>query len=256
LSAGDRVRAQKKCMGHRATIVGGAKNNFIIGTKHRDVIVAGAGLDKVIARGGRDIICGGRGSDLLDGSKGRDKINGGAARDQCFGKNREHRKHRKCEIHSLPTPPDRGTPRVQPSSSARIVAAAQRSHSLAVDAPECTGYVGSGGASRFGNVHYTGAYSNGWIALRLHIWGWNGGGWDYAGTGPWEVRPASAGQSYSVNMGTAPMRGFAMGFTWEAFWADSSGAWDASTQVQVSPSYYLIPMPSAPGLTMTAGFCG
>ncbi len=55
------------CDGQRATIVGMAKADRLIGTPRRDVIVAGAGHDVVHGRGGGDVICAGPGNDTVDG---------------------------------------------------------------------------------------------------------------------------------------------------------------------------------------------
>lgn len=73
------------CYGKKATIVGDAGNNRIVGTSGPDVISAGDGDDRVNGRGGNDIICGGAGNDTLIGSSGDDKMNGNSGDDTVSG---------------------------------------------------------------------------------------------------------------------------------------------------------------------------
>ncbi len=68
--------APPTCAGFKATIVGNAKNNTIVGTRKRDVIVAGAGDDTIRGLGGNDIICGGEGADTIQGGEGNDRLYG------------------------------------------------------------------------------------------------------------------------------------------------------------------------------------
>jgi len=109
------------CRGQRATLIGTAAADNLIGTAGRDVVVGRRGSDRILTFGGRDLICAGRGDDVvrsgsradgvfagpgadrlrgnggadsLKGARGRDRIfggrgpdllAGGAGRDRCFG---------------------------------------------------------------------------------------------------------------------------------------------------------------------------
>jgi Ca2+-binding RTX toxin-like protein len=73
-----------KCHGKRATIVGTAAHNRIVGTSGGDVITGGKGNDLIVGRGGKDLICGGSGRDQLFGEGGNDKLHGGS-NDDFFG---------------------------------------------------------------------------------------------------------------------------------------------------------------------------
>ncbi|MGH2792396.1 MAG: calcium-binding protein [Actinomycetota bacterium] len=73
-----------KCFGKRATIVGNAGHNRIVGTNGPDVITGGPRNDLIIGKGGSDLICGGTGRDQLFGEGGNDKLDGGD-NDDFFG---------------------------------------------------------------------------------------------------------------------------------------------------------------------------
>ena len=73
-----------KCFSKRATIVGNAGPNRIVGTRGRDVITGGNRNDVIVGRGGNDLICGGSGRDQLFGEGGNDKLHGGPS-DDFFG---------------------------------------------------------------------------------------------------------------------------------------------------------------------------
>jgi Bacterial cadherin-like domain/Bacterial Ig domain/RTX calcium-binding nonapeptide repeat (4 copies) len=70
------------CRGERATIVGSAGVDRLVGTPRRDVIVAGAGGDVVLGRGGNDVICDREGPDRVIGGTGNDEIGGGSGADR------------------------------------------------------------------------------------------------------------------------------------------------------------------------------
>jgi Ca2+-binding RTX toxin-like protein len=73
------------CRGKQATIVGGAGNNVIVGTKDHDVIVGGAGNDRINGKGGHDTVCGGPGNDRIEGNRGSDHLDGGPGNDVLEG---------------------------------------------------------------------------------------------------------------------------------------------------------------------------
>jgi subtilisin-like proprotein convertase family protein len=82
------------CRGQRATIVGTAGNDVLVGTPGPDVIVTGAGRDWVRARRGDDTICtgalrdvvsAGPGDDTIDSGSGRDSVHGGTGEDTLAG---------------------------------------------------------------------------------------------------------------------------------------------------------------------------
>ncbi|MCA1680355.1 MAG: hypothetical protein LC777_16080 [Actinobacteria bacterium] len=75
--------AVPKCLGERATIVGTARSDRLIGTSGHDVIVGRAGSDLIFGGGGDDRICGNRGYDSLYGENGDDLISGGAGTTFC-----------------------------------------------------------------------------------------------------------------------------------------------------------------------------
>jgi uncharacterized delta-60 repeat protein len=77
--------AVPRCAGHRATIVGTAKDDVLRGTPRADVIVALGGDDRVAALGGRDIVCGGKGDDRLLGGSGADRLDGEQGNDTLSG---------------------------------------------------------------------------------------------------------------------------------------------------------------------------
>ena len=77
--------ARVQCLGRKATIVRGAGNDTIRGTKAPDVIYAGGGNDRVSGLGGNDRICGGPGNDTIDGGAGVDRVDGGGGRDHITG---------------------------------------------------------------------------------------------------------------------------------------------------------------------------
>ena len=73
------------CGGQRATCVGTAGADLILGTEDDDVIVAGPGNDVVHGDAADDIICGGPGNDSLMGARGVDRLFGGPGNDWLFG---------------------------------------------------------------------------------------------------------------------------------------------------------------------------
>ena len=73
------------CHGKKATCVGTAEHDLILGSDQDDVIVAGPGNDAVHGDAGNDIICGGPGNDSLFGARGADIIYGGPGDDWLFG---------------------------------------------------------------------------------------------------------------------------------------------------------------------------
>ena len=79
--------APRMCLGRRATIVGSAGSDRIVGTNRDDVIVAREGSDYVIGKRGHDLICGGVGSDHLRAGPGRDRLRGSRGNDTFVGGN-------------------------------------------------------------------------------------------------------------------------------------------------------------------------
>lgn len=73
------------CGGLRATCVGTAGADLILGTEEDDVIIAGPGNDVVHGDAEDDIICGGPGNDSLMGARGSDRLFGGPGDDWLFG---------------------------------------------------------------------------------------------------------------------------------------------------------------------------
>jgi hypothetical protein len=73
------------CRGERATIVGTAGDDRLVGTRRADVIYAGAGDDVVLGGGGADLICDKAGDDRVDGGAGDDEIGGGEGADRLEG---------------------------------------------------------------------------------------------------------------------------------------------------------------------------
>ena len=73
------------CHGKKATCVGTAGHDLILGSDQSDVIVAGGGNDAVHGDAGDDILCGGQGNDSLFGARGADIIYGGPGDDWLFG---------------------------------------------------------------------------------------------------------------------------------------------------------------------------
>lgn len=78
-------RANVKCNGLKATIVGTAGKDTLRGTKKKDVIAAGAGNDKVLGLAGKDVICGEGGRDKLGGGPDADVLLGGPGKDTLEG---------------------------------------------------------------------------------------------------------------------------------------------------------------------------
>jgi len=81
----DNPRANVKCNGLKATIVGTTGKDTLRGTKKKDVIAAGAGNDKVLGLAGRDVICGEGGRDKLGGGPDADVLLGGPGKDTLEG---------------------------------------------------------------------------------------------------------------------------------------------------------------------------
>ncbi len=265
-TAGGPAVRRAYCRGRRATIVGNAHDNRIVGTRHRDVIAAGRGADIIIGRGGHDIICGGRGADVINGGPGRDKIfgdaggdiveggrgrdrlYGGTRKDLCSGEAREHRYHFGCEVHRDPfgnvvTPPPTDSPRVaarrvsdpQPTgvyrSSARRVGGY-----LAVQSPADCVRSYSSRFIRLGTVQFQTYYTDpGEIALRpLYASYQNGWATDLTAARDWAYYTAPAdGQIYQVDMGTSDLPSTNTGtiWGWEAYWWNGT-AWDNHTTVE------------------------
>jgi hypothetical protein len=73
------------CHDKKATCVGTAGHDLILGSDKKDVIVAGPGNDTVHGDADDDIICGGPGNDSLFGARGVDIIYGGPGDDWLFG---------------------------------------------------------------------------------------------------------------------------------------------------------------------------
>jgi Ca2+-binding RTX toxin-like protein len=76
-SAGQRPR----CFSERATIVGTAGDDVIVGTGHRDYIAALRGDDVIRGRGGNDFVCAGPGRDVINGQAGNDNMTGEEGKD-------------------------------------------------------------------------------------------------------------------------------------------------------------------------------
>lgn len=74
-----------RCLGERATIVGGGGGNVLRGSKAPDVIHGGGGRDRILGRRGNDKICGGAGRDRLLGGRGKDRLAGGGGGDRLAG---------------------------------------------------------------------------------------------------------------------------------------------------------------------------
>ena len=71
----------RDCQGLRATVVGTARSDLLVGTTRRDVIIGGGGGDLIRARGGDDVICAGPGADRVDTGVGDDVVVAGAGAD-------------------------------------------------------------------------------------------------------------------------------------------------------------------------------
>ena len=74
------------CQGIRATVVGTAGDDVLVGTPERDVIFGGRGDDTIRGFAGNDLICGGRGDDIIDGGSGNDQIVSGDGDDTVRGR--------------------------------------------------------------------------------------------------------------------------------------------------------------------------
>jgi uncharacterized repeat protein (TIGR01451 family) len=73
------------CMGVRATRIGSAAPDLLVGTPGRDVIVGLVGNDVVRGLAGNDLICGGAGRDRVLGGPGKDLLLGGLGKDRLSG---------------------------------------------------------------------------------------------------------------------------------------------------------------------------
>lgn len=73
-------------------------------------------------------------------------------------------------------------------------------------------------------VSMSGAYTNpGWVAFRPHFWVYENGGWQYTGSGDWEVFLAAADPDFTIQfppLYTAPRGYWYVGFDW--YWANGS----------------------------------
>ena len=74
-----------RCAGRRATRIGSAGPDVLVGTPRRDVIAGLGGRDRIRGLAGMDRLCGGPGRDRLAGGTGRDRLRGGGGRDRCTG---------------------------------------------------------------------------------------------------------------------------------------------------------------------------
>ena len=79
------AQAGERCLGKRATHVGGPGNDTLTGTAGADVFYAAAGDDSIHGGGGRDIVCGGDGNDAIAGGAGADELAGEAGDDRVDG---------------------------------------------------------------------------------------------------------------------------------------------------------------------------
>lgn len=68
-----------------ATLIGGAGNDSLFGTRSNDSLVGGPGNDSIIGDRGNDVLIGGDGSDALNGGSGNDLLHGEAGNDALTG---------------------------------------------------------------------------------------------------------------------------------------------------------------------------
>lgn len=83
LDGGDKIYL--KGLYSRATIEGGAGDDYLSGGYNIDVINGGTGKDKLFGNGGTDSLYGGVGDDMLDGGEGADILRGEAGIDSLRG---------------------------------------------------------------------------------------------------------------------------------------------------------------------------
>jgi len=250
------ARMKRFCQGQRATIVGGSKADWILGTDGRDVIWAGRGADTVAALGGRDLVCGGRGVDALEGSAGRDRLYGDRGRDLCTGEDREHRHHHSCEAHlnvfgyevEPPNAPDdagRAVARAEAVPAASAPAGALRAGGyFTSQSPVCAPDGMALTSIRLGKVYFKTYYTNpGYIAIRPAYFRVGDSGFMqgpfYDGAGAWTQLYAPADDNvYEYDMlGATVPRGDRLYWIYEVFWWNGF-EWTNFEQFAV-PGHYL-----------------
>lgn len=229
-------KPKRFCRGHRATIVGTSRADWILGTKARDVIWAGRGADTVAALDGRDLVCGGPGVDALEGGAGRDRLYGDRGRDLCTGEDREHRHHHSCEAHldvfgyevdppDAPDDGDRDAVRAEATVAADVPAALRGGAYFTSDSPVCAPDGMALTTVRLGNVYFKTYYTNpGYIAIRPAYFRVGDSGFMqgpfYDGAGAWTQLYAPADDTvYSYDMyGATVPRGDRVFWVYEVFW--------------------------------------
>lgn len=257
----------RSCRGHRATIVGDARANRILGTEGRDVIWAGRGADTIAALGGRDLVCGGPGADALDGNAGRDTLDGSRGRDMCSGGGREHRRHHRCEVHldifgyqveppGAPDAGDRTGPRAQVAPAADVPDTLRGTGAyFASDAPLCAPDGIAYTTVHLGKVYFKTYYTNpGYIAIRPAYFRLGNSGFMQGPfyDGGWSTFYAPADNTvYQAEMfGRIVPRNDRVLWIYEVFWWDGF-SWTNSTKVAV-PGHYL---QTTTGPLFTGAFC-
>jgi Ca2+-binding RTX toxin-like protein len=229
-------------------VVGTARSEFLIGTRHRDVFKARGGADLIAGRGGDDLICAGRGNDIIDGSGGRDVVWAGRGYDRCAASSSsEHRLHHSCEAHegaplpaSDPPPSSSATPNRTLSTARPEVGARALSCGGAFcayvwsDSAECNS--GNGNFNwRLNLQGLTGRY-----AARPFVWHNNGRTWEYPPVyGGWEINDLPESGEWTFQDTTWGATGspsiFAVG--WQVYFWDGSG-W--ANETVVYPDSYLL----------------
>jgi hypothetical protein len=250
----DRATPKHFCHGQRATIVGTAKADWLLGTQGRDVIWAGNGPDTVAALDGRDIVCGGRGADVLEGSGGQDRLYGDKGRDMCTGEDGEHRHHYSCETHlnvfgyqvdppNAPGGAGRNVVRAEKVAPADVPEGAFRGDTyFAADYPLCAPDGVALTTVHLGNVYFKTYYMDpGYIAIRPAYFRVGDSGFmqgPFYESGWRQLSAPADGGVYQYDMvGATVPRSDRVYWIYEVFWWDGFN-WTNFDKIPV-PGHYL-----------------